>query len=541
MRPAGRTLAALQVLKAISLSLYFAVALTFLFVSIRTWVYVYDEGFALLNGERVRQGEIPYRDFWTVYPPGQSYALAAVFGLFGSTLAVARTYDTLVRFVLVVGVYLVSKRIANTPIALLAAALVTLWLGTIMFYAYAIFPALALALFALVCLIEYAATGRPRWLAICGALTGVTAVFRADIAVYLAAAVVLAWIPSIISSASGRAMALRAGGAFLGCAAAVAAPFYLYLFLAGGAERVWQALAVFPLTTFRDVRHLPYPKFVPDFALFFQDLREYAHWAQFYLPPTIAVVSAVSVGVALFKSRFAADHKLTGGVGVTVLGGLVFAQALSRYDWIHALPAAIGAALTLGFLVGRLPWAAWKRRLPVAAGAVAALVAVLWPFWSAYGPPSLDSLEDILRYASPWQCHSEIERASCVVLNSNQAQAVEFIRTQTAPDEPIFVGNQRHDLIFVNDVSFYFLAGRPCPTAYHELHPGVATTLPVQQTIARDIEAQEVRWIVLVEWPVPSEPNGSAVSSGVRYLDDWIRAHYRQVVAWGEYTVWNAR
>ncbi|MBN1937140.1 MAG: glycosyltransferase family 39 protein, partial [Anaerolineae bacterium] len=345
MRTAGRTLSVPNGIRTISLLIYFAAVLLFLFVSIRTWVYVYDEGFALLNGERVLRGEIPYRDFWTVYPPGQSYALAAVWGLFGSTLAVARTYDTLVRFMLVVGVYLVGRRIANTSIALLAAALVALWLGTIMFYAYAIFPALALALFALVCLIEYAATGRLRWLAIGGVLTGATALFRADIAVYLGISVVLAWVSSSLHSSSQRSTALRAGAAFLGCAAAVAVPFYLYLFFAGGAEQVWQALVVFPLTTFRDVRRLPYPQLMPNFALFFQNPRQYVYWAQFYLPLLIAAVSALITGSTLLKIRNAADHKLTGGIAVTVLGGLVFAQALSRYDWIHALPAAIGAVL----------------------------------------------------------------------------------------------------------------------------------------------------------------------------------------------------
>jgi MFS family permease len=533
-------------LKKACLPVCSALALLFLLVSFRTFVHVYDEGFALVNGERVLKGEIPYRDYWTVYPPGQSYALAAVFRLFGPTLGAARLYDTLVRFALVVGVLLIGRRIAPAPAAVAAAVLATLWLATALFYAYAVFPALALASFALLAWMEYAATGRQRWLAASGALTGAAALFRADVGVYAGAAIVLAWVFAVLSSppspSAGPRAPLRAAGVFLGCAAAVAVPFYLYLFLAAGVERVWEVLVVFPLTTFRRVRHLPYPPLAPDFRLFFQRSDEYVRWAHFYLPPVIFGVSALCIGVSLFSRAEdePAARKRTGGALVIAFGGLVFAQALSRYDWIHVLPASIWAALALAFLFGRLPWADRRRRPLTVGAAAAALTALAASFLGAHLRPAVQALSDTLRYASPFSCHSEVDRASCAVLGTYQAQAIQLVRNVTAPDEPIFVGNHRHDLILFNDAAFYFLAGRPCPTAYHELHPGVATTLGVQQTIARDIERQGVKWIVLAEWPAPSEPNDSAVSSGVRYLDRWIRARYRPVAAFGNYSVWRA-
>jgi hypothetical protein len=525
-----------------------ALALLFLFVSFRTFVHVYDEGFALVGGERVLKGEIPYRDFWTVYPAGQSYALAGVFRLFGTTLGAARLYDILVRFALVVGVFLMGRRIAPVPAAVAAAALITLWLGTGLFYSYAVFPALALASFALLSWMRYAGTGRQRWLAASGALTGAAALFRVDVGLYAGVAIVLAWVFSVLSSppspsARPRAL-LRAAGVFLGCAAAVAVPFYLYLLLGAGAKRIWELLVVFPLTTFRRVRHLPYPRLVPDFKLFFQSPSEYVRWAQFYLPPAIFVISALSIGVSLFKRRAEdepAARNRTGGALVIAFGGLVFAQALSRYDWIHVLPASIWASLAFAFLVGRVPWEDRRRRPVTVGAAAAALTALAASFLGAHLRPAAQALSDTVRYASPFSCHSEVERAGCAVLSSYQAQAIELVRNVTAPDEPIFVGNHRHDLILFNDAAFYFLAGRPCPTAYHELHPGVATTLEVQQTIARDIERRGVKWIVLAEWPAPSEPNDSSVSSGVRYLDRWIRTRYRPVAVFGNYTIWRVQ
>jgi hypothetical protein len=152
-------------------------------------------------------------------------------------------------------------------------------------------------------------------------------------------------------------------------------------------------------------------------------------------------------------------------------------------------------------------------------------------------PPARE-LRTILDYASPWSCHSSLERASCAVVQPDQERAIAFVRARTGADEPIFVGNALHDRILINDVMFYFLADRPCPTPYHELHPGVATTLPVQQEIVEDIQAKQVAWVVTVEWPASTELNGSAVSSGVRVLDEFIRANYRPIAEYGTYTVW---
>ena len=37
----------------------------------------------LIGGLRILDGEVPYRDFWTIYAPGSYYVSAALFALFG--------------------------------------------------------------------------------------------------------------------------------------------------------------------------------------------------------------------------------------------------------------------------------------------------------------------------------------------------------------------------------------------------------------------------------------------------------------------------
>jgi hypothetical protein len=143
--------------------------------------------------------------------------------------------------------------------------------------------------------------------------------------------------------------------------------------------------------------------------------------------------------------------------------------------------------------------------------------------------------------ASLTGCYSSLPRAGCVPIGKDQEQAVEYLRTHAQPGEPIFVGMSRHDLIFANDLLIYFLADRPSATRYTELHPGLATTLPVQQAIAAELVAKDVRWAVLMKGFDAREPNASSISSGVTYLDDTIREQYQPEMTFGNYQVWRKR
>jgi hypothetical protein len=56
--------------------------------------------------------------------------------------------------------------------------------------------------------------------------------------------------------------------------------------------------------------------------------------------------------------------------------------------------------------------------------------------------------------------------------------------------------------------------------------------------IVYDIELKNVNWIVLVNVPESEEPNASVVSSGVHFLDDFIRSAYTPTVEFGNYEIW---
>src|SRR5262249_438045 len=61
----------------------FAATFAYLLTGIRLPLGLFDEGFELYGAVRVLAGEVPYRDFWYVYPPGELYVLAGLFAVVG--------------------------------------------------------------------------------------------------------------------------------------------------------------------------------------------------------------------------------------------------------------------------------------------------------------------------------------------------------------------------------------------------------------------------------------------------------------------------
>lgn len=524
----------------------------FLYLPIKYPLNIYDEGLALVNALRISHGEVPFRDYWAIYPPGQSYALAAVFKLAGTTILAERVYDALIRLLCALVIFLVATQMLRRWrwAAVLYIVIIGL-LAAATFYGYAMFPALLFAFGALWCFFNgLTQTANKRWWLAAGIATGITALFRIDVAAYVGVALILSLFVNIfanLATARETQTQLRTfidhsvwiiGGALL-----IFLPFYGYLALVGNVGELFNNLFLFPTTTFHEVRHLPYPSLFPDWSRWEQRGEWLAQvdwvlgeWVRFYLPLVIYGLSAVLIlldlGQALRKHKGIAQTNIQ-ALAVLLLGLGLFVQAMSRYDAIHALPTALPTLLLLGWLWQRLVTARWWRlfMLPLL------LLFTFIPLF-VYGYLPYAQISTFVESFPPTGCFSTLPRASCVPLIAEQAAMIDYLNAQNAGSSALFVGVAQHDRIFINDVSFYFLADRPIATRYHELHPGVATTLPVQAEIAQSLEAQQTPWVVIADWGNPHEPNGSALSSGVTHLDEYIHTHYTFKQQFGNYQLW---
>lgn len=521
----------------------FVLGLLLLFTQIKSPSNLYDEGLVLTNSERIRAGEVPYRDFWTMYGPGYFYALAGLFSLVEPTILAARLLDTGLRFLLTLAVYGLARRMTSQWVALVPYTFVTFWLATIRFYSYPAFPAVGALLLAALAFSAYLRQGGGRWVLLTGMALGLTALLRLDFGGYGAigfalAAALLHLRRSAPGEAPGRARlqalarteALMAGGALL-----VAAPVYGALLVAAGFSTVYEAMIAFPATTFREVRHLPVPPLFADFGQMTGGV--WHDWLRLYLPlATYGAATVVALRRLFFRPVPASDRRLEAAalyVALTVTGLGLVVKATSRYHDLHVVPTSILAVIVATALVARVP-PKLGRSVPFRVGLVGLGVLLLsGPYVAHFWVISLRGA------TSATGCYSDLARAGCVPVNHEQAQVVAYLQARTSPSDYLFVGNARHDAIFVNDLLLNFLADRRSPTRYAELHPGLATTLPVQQEIVRELAVKRVAWVVTLDVALSQEPNASAVSSGVTFLDDAIRANYRPEAAFGPYQIWH--
>ncbi len=502
----------------------------------------YDEGFANFNALRILQGETPYKDFWSAYPAGQAYALALVFKLWGASLQVSRAFDIAVRWVIVVAVFLLYRRVGARTGAYAAGGIAALIVARSALFSYAVFPALALSLLGILACLIYLDTRRLAWIAAAGLLLGGAALFRWDIAVYGTVAILITLAAYIRRNGKmrGRSAMAAPGGVFLAAAATIAVPVWAWWMLAGGVANVVNQAFVFPVFEMPQYRRLPYPSLGELAALMpgpqFAAKNGYISLMGllgFYGVLAILLGAAAYLAAIGVKSRFFYTTKQTGLLPLATFGLLLFLQACNRFDMYHLMPAVLLATVLLVlFLEDQLAARSfrWRKARQLTVGVPLVLLLV-------YLSQSLTLASGFIQFA-PYGCFSHLARSGCVEISAEEEQVADFLLANTGREEAIYVGNTRHDIVVANDVGLYFLADRPSATRYSELHPGVITTVPAQRQVIEGLENRHVNYLVLVEMPPAGEPNLSSVSSGVHLLDQHIRSAFNMVAAYGVYQVW---
>ena len=496
-----------------------------------------DEGFAVYNAARVHDGFLPYRDFYAIYAPGQFYAMAWVFKVFGASLSVSRGYDVVLRLVLVLIVYLITRKLISEKWAIVPSVLVALLLGTCGFHGYAMFPGLILSLLSVLCLFEFFTSKRTAWLIAGGVATGATEIFRQDVGLYTVASfsiVLLVFAFSLTPKANLQRM-LRWEAIYLAAAAVVVIPVCLAFVIAGSAEDIWVDLFVFPATILHGIRSLPFPTFFIN-PLPLSNLRaEAGGWIRFYFPPIVCLCTLVQIALtwrtALQSER--GSLRIYRTLALVILGGMLFAQVWSRNDRIHQVPVTVVALILTAKLLADFDFA--KRLLPVRflAAAVIAILAMVYVVSPLKRWNATKSLRALIG------CPTPNGRAGCVAIEPDQAQAIDFVQKEIPRGERIFIGAPRHDRVFTGDLMSYFLSDRHSAVKYQEILPRLTNTLPVQQRIVEDLKSEHVRCILLYSgFDYIVEENASTENSGVTYLDDFIHNNFRLVQQFGTYTIW---
>jgi hypothetical protein len=510
-------------------------------------------GKAVNNALRILGGDVPYRDFWTMYAPGHFYLVAILFKLFGTHIWVQGVASQTLVAVDAAILFVLTRRLglARRPACLVGAAFVGVQWGTnpeVSSYE-TVLPFLLLALDRVVC---YAQGRGARELVVAGVLCGVGAWFKHDVSFYVAIGIAgglsASWylIPDRRPDGwvSPAGVLIRIGGGALFAALPVVA-----LLAWKAAPDAWRDLIVFPATDFRVVRGEVYPALIPEWRRIQAWVRDpwnvqrasqlaefLAEWIQANIPQIVFVIGIV----VLARKRRELDE------GVIAVSAISLAVMPLFWASAHVQQNTHFVSLwILSVFLGALVWAGGGR--PWVRPVLASL------FILHTGALLVRPALTVARTAYFWRNHAKLDfpNAAGVRLPRREYEVyqpiVSFIRDHVPDSEAIYVGIVRHDAIMISNQAFYYLAGRPVASRFNELHPGFADREEIQREIIADLNRLNVRCAVLWDfgWPKPMMDDILAgrrhriPALGATVLDEFLRREFQEVARHGEYVlVW---
>ncbi len=496
------------------LLILFTLAAGYFFLSFRQPVNVYDEGLIIYGAKKILFGALPYRDFWTIYSPGQFYVLAALFKLFGTTLFIERTYDIFVRSLLALTIYSIVARLTIKKVGLSVWLIVVLILGVPSNFGTALFLSTLLSLFATILLLDFYKKDRKHLMFFCGLILGASVLFRTDLGFYGAISFATFFVfEKFIRKRQSYPILLIAIGFIFPILMAV-----LYFSTNVPFGILIQDLFIFPESTYLSVRHLPIlgPYLNALIPLIF------------YFVLIILTLSFLAIFLNALDFKKSKNSKKV-LLLLTLLCLSFLIKGLSRMDEIHLAPALLLAIICLSIVFHlNLNWGKYKYLF---SWFLSTLIFSIIGFAFLY-------TEYFISNYPLFDCYFLFKQSGCVAVDKDQAGAISYIKNRTSLSDRIFVGNSFHDRMILNDIAFYFLSDRDSATKYYELHPGLANTYDIQGQIVHELVNNHVNYIVLYSgFSGRTEPNKSSVSSGVFLLDKYIVGNYEPSAFFGKYEI----
>ena len=513
------------------------------------WRYGFAGSVTFVGAERVLAGDLPYRDFWTMYAPGHFYLNAAVRSVVGSHVIGLTIAASVAASACASGVYLLVRNFCGSRLGGLfcSSLFVAAMYGTGFFRYLGSYPTgifFALAALSLIAMFYY--SQRTVYLFAAGICVGFVLILKHDVGIYTGTAIaagMLAYFMGVRTNTYGvgARTLLRDLGIFAAGGVIIALPVYVY-FLAAAGEDMVRDLVVFPLTDFPYSRPEVYPSLVPRGirgSTASRTLVNFLNYLSFALP-FLAAVSGVAAAAIAFIRRRPPEFALT----VTFMAAFLFhyrAAHVQINTHIISLSVYGGLIAVIGWKLFREESAIAERKLVSSAVAAAAVV------WIA--SLAVPAAFTVRKKWAEADAVLTIPKVSGTRLPAEEAAEFEsiwpIVQAEVPPGQPIYIGLNRHDTMLIGDTMSYFIFDRPSATRYQELHPAITDTAAAQAEMIRDIESKKVRLLVLRrvfdDESLDQFKRDFLVNLpniGATDLDEYIRANFEKVHEFGSRSIW---
>jgi hypothetical protein len=142
-----------------------------------TWIDL-DEGIILQGAQRILDGQVLYRDFFSFFTPGSYYLLPLVFRVFGDSYVVAHTLLAVVGATFSPVTYLLSRRVCGRQASLLVTGLMTITALPLRFVVLHNWDSTLWACLTLYCAVRLLETCSPSWAFAAASFASLTVLFE---------------------------------------------------------------------------------------------------------------------------------------------------------------------------------------------------------------------------------------------------------------------------------------------------------------------------------------------------------------------------
>lgn len=435
----------------------------------------------LVFPERVLAGDVPNRDFLHLYGPGSLWVLAALYGLFGTSLGLQRAVGYLQHLGVAFGAFallrpwgplvastggVVAALIVLTPSGLSALA----WVGGV-----------ALALWALRAGVEAlddapGSRARERHLWLAGLLGGAALLYRLDLVLAVGGSLLVVWW---WLDRSGRRRLIISS--LVGVS-----PYLVHLVLAGP-RNVVEGMLIEPVFDLRAGRKLPLPPAWDDFDGFLQraGTLDEPPW------PLPAPRGPVQLNLWLLLILLGTAVLLVAGIrcarggrprllAMAVLAAGIVPQAIQRADsthlaWVSCVTFAFLPAALVELAPRRWRSAGWRLTLPAVLAPVLILVVAIPHFPLRYYGEAVAQTFGHRRNAASMEHDGRIFRYARPDAVDAVNRLLPLVDELTEPGDKLFVGpGDLAKTPYSEAFLYYLLPDLEPATRYIEMDPGVA-------------------------------------------------------------------
>lgn len=485
-------------------------------------VLFHDEGIILQGAQRILNGEVLYRDFFSFFTPGSYYWTALRLKLLGSTFFAGRVVLLVYGGAISLALYMLARRACSRWIAALTAYLFLVIGLPHAFYVLHNWDSTVLAVLALHAAVLWAESRRPAWALATGTLVSLTCFFEqskgAGLLVGLAAGLlILGW--------TGRRWDLFRRSNLLMLAAGLAWPAAVTFAYFASEHSLTQMVAgwLWPLQHYSASNRLPYGYIMLPTggwdALYGSGSLPWRLFALLLTSPYFIVPFLPFLGLAVLiqvvyqmKSGNRPDgpQRLSVLVCACSLGLVLGTVATGRPDADHLIYIAPPLILLLGIVLGGK---VVNSRLLGEAQPL--LLAFLLVTFTAFGMLFLIS--------GPFSAQQSLETRRGHIKLKCCDTVIPYLERHVAPEEVI--------LVYPYKPLYYFLSATRSPTRFDYLQLGMHSEDQVREAL-EELTAHRPRVVLwwlsfntqIVLWAWPTTPQ-QALSRDT--IADYILAHYQ--------------